>query len=64
MQSKAQVLNRIKSTGVVAVIRAERPDDLIDVSRAWFRRRLLRRNHPHRAGRNSSHRKGVIGPRR
>ncbi|HOA60450.1 MAG: bifunctional 4-hydroxy-2-oxoglutarate aldolase/2-dehydro-3-deoxy-phosphogluconate aldolase [Verrucomicrobia bacterium] len=34
MQSKAEVLNRIKSTGVVAVIRAERPDDLIDVSRA------------------------------
>jgi 2-dehydro-3-deoxyphosphogluconate aldolase / (4S)-4-hydroxy-2-oxoglutarate aldolase len=34
MQSKAEVLNRIKTTGVVAVIRAEQSGDLIDVARA------------------------------
>jgi len=34
MPSKAEVLSRIKTTGVVAVIRAEQPGDLIDVARA------------------------------
>jgi 2-dehydro-3-deoxyphosphogluconate aldolase/(4S)-4-hydroxy-2-oxoglutarate aldolase len=34
MQAKAEVLNRIKTTGVVAVIRAEQPGDLMDVARA------------------------------
>lgn len=37
MSKKTEVLDRIHSTGVVAVIRTDRPDDLIEVARALAR---------------------------
>jgi 2-dehydro-3-deoxyphosphogluconate aldolase/(4S)-4-hydroxy-2-oxoglutarate aldolase len=37
MSKKTEVLNRLHSTGVVAVIRADQPDDLIEVARALAR---------------------------
>lgn len=37
MSKKIEVLSRIRSTGVVAVIRADQPDDLIEVARALAR---------------------------
>ncbi len=37
MQKKQEILGRLKSSGVVAVVRTDQPGDLIEVARALAR---------------------------